>query len=150
MPNIDSIEPQIPNNNSQKPAAKVSLLSRQPGLKVAGGPKTNHPKHVLRKILAIVVLIIVILGAAVLFRAMDLSDKIFVGKKLSFFQKIEQVLAGSTGQIQLTGEDTGQVNILLLGIGGEGHDGPYLTDTMILAQIRPASPDASQGGLHSE
>lgn len=29
----------------------------------------------------------------------------------------------------------GRMNIALLGIGGEGHDGPYLTDTMIVASV---------------
>src|SRR6185503_3033648 len=38
---------------------------------------------------------------------------------------------------KLIGEDLGQINILLLGIGGQGHDGGYLADTIILAQIRP-------------
>jgi anionic cell wall polymer biosynthesis LytR-Cps2A-Psr (LCP) family protein len=33
---------------------------------------------------------------------------------------------------QLAGESTGRVNILILGIGGEGHDGPNLTDTMMV------------------
>lgn len=70
-------------------------------------------------------------------RAMNLSDKIFVGKKLSFFGKLKEVIRGGTGGQTLIGENLGQVNILLLGIGGEGHDGPYLSDTIIVAQIRP-------------
>ncbi|MGH7238519.1 MAG: LCP family protein [Candidatus Saccharimonadales bacterium] len=36
---------------------------------------------------------------------------------------------------QLKGEGSGRVNILLLGIGGPGHDGPDLTDTMMIASI---------------
>ncbi|MDO8618498.1 MAG: LCP family protein [Candidatus Daviesbacteria bacterium] len=31
--------------------------------------------------------------------------------------------------------DGGRVNILLLGIGGENHDGPYLTDTVMVASV---------------
>ncbi len=31
--------------------------------------------------------------------------------------------------------DNGRTNIALLGIGGKGHDGPYLSDTMIVASI---------------
>lgn len=37
----------------------------------------------------------------------------------------------------------GRTNILLLGIGGEGHDGPNLTDTMILASIDKNGKDAA-------
>jgi LCP family protein required for cell wall assembly len=36
---------------------------------------------------------------------------------------------------QLKGESSGRVNILILGIGGEGHDGPNLSDTMMLWSI---------------
>ena len=31
------------------------------------------------------------------------------------------------------------MNILILGIGGEGHDGPQLTDTVILASFKPST-----------
>ena len=37
----------------------------------------------------------------------------------------------------LRGEDRGRINILLLGMGGEGHSGEYLTDTIILASVDP-------------
>lgn len=39
----------------------------------------------------------------------------------------------------LKGGEADRINILLLGIGGTGHDGPYLTDTMILASIQPST-----------
>ncbi len=37
----------------------------------------------------------------------------------------------------LAGEKDGRINFLLLGMGGAGHDGAYLTDTMILASFQP-------------
>jgi LCP family protein required for cell wall assembly len=40
---------------------------------------------------------------------------------------------------KLKGEGDGRVNILLLGIGGPGHDGPDLTDTMLIASIDPTN-----------
>ena len=39
----------------------------------------------------------------------------------------------------LKGGEADRINILLLGIGGTGHDGPYLTDTIILASIQPST-----------
>lgn len=39
--------------------------------------------------------------------------------------------------------DNGRVNVLLLGIGGDGHDGPNLTDTMILASIDKKGKDVA-------
>jgi len=35
-----------------------------------------------------------------------------------------------------------RINILLFGYGGPGHDGPYLTDSMLLVSIRGASKEA--------
>ena len=35
-----------------------------------------------------------------------------------------------------------RINILLLGYGGPGHDGPYLTDSVMLLSIRPGSHEA--------
>lgn len=39
----------------------------------------------------------------------------------------------------LKGEGDGRVNILLMGIGGAGHDGGDLTDTIILASVDPVN-----------
>lgn len=44
---------------------------------------------------------------------------------------------------KLIGESQGQVNILLLGVGGEGHDGPYLSDTILVASIRPETNEVA-------
>lgn len=44
---------------------------------------------------------------------------------------------------KLKGEGDGRINILLLGRGGEGHDGPDLTDTIILASIDPVQHQAA-------
>ncbi|HET9174004.1 MAG TPA: LCP family protein [Candidatus Saccharimonadales bacterium] len=43
----------------------------------------------------------------------------------------------------LKGEGSGRINILLLGIGGAGHDGADLTDTMMLASIDPVNHTAA-------
>lgn len=44
---------------------------------------------------------------------------------------------------KLRGEGDGRVNILLLGRGGEGHDGPDLTDTILIASIDPVQKQAA-------
>ena len=35
-----------------------------------------------------------------------------------------------------------RINILLVGYGGPGHDGPYLTDSVLVVSIRPAAKEA--------
>lgn len=42
----------------------------------------------------------------------------------------------------LKGEGDGRINVLLLGIGGDGHDGADLTDTMMVASIDPVNHTA--------
>lgn len=43
----------------------------------------------------------------------------------------------------LKGEGSGRINILLLGNGGEGHEAPDLTDTIVVASIDPVSKKAA-------
>lgn len=44
----------------------------------------------------------------------------------------------SSADRRLQGEDADRINVLLLGMGGENHEGPYLTDTIIVASIQPS------------
>lgn len=44
---------------------------------------------------------------------------------------------------KLKGEGDGRVNILLLGRGGEGHEGADLTDTLILVSVDPLAKEAA-------
>ncbi len=59
-----------------------------------------------------------------------------LGQSGTVFQQIQQLVAAPDKPLQ--GEARGQINILLMGIGGVGHDGPLLTDTMIVMAIRPS------------
>lgn len=106
-------------------------------------PRTPRGKKFLKILLVIIVIASLGLGAFVALRASDITSKIFVGQKTDFYQKIASIISGQTGGSKLTGESKGQVNVLLLGIGGPGHDGPYLSDTIILAQIRTEEKKAT-------
>jgi LCP family protein required for cell wall assembly len=132
---MDGIKRPIITSESRSgaPASRPSLLKPQTRRKRRGG----------KILLAIILLAILGLGGFLVARAADLSGKIFVGEKTSFFSKLSSALLGQTGNVKLEGESKGQVNVLLLGIGGPGHDGPYLSDTMIVAQIRPDEKKAT-------
>lgn len=47
----------------------------------------------------------------------------------------------------LQGEKEDRINFLLLGMGGPGHSGPYLTDTIILVSFQPSTQKASMISL---
>jgi LCP family protein required for cell wall assembly len=57
-------------------------------------------------------------------------------EKIPIFGAVSHLI-GSPDR-QLDGEKNDRINILLLGMGGEEHEGPYLTDTIIVASIRPS------------
>ena len=110
------------------PAVKLNFLTAR---------SKHGKKSFFKKTLVVIGLIILVLLGAITLRAANLSDKIFIGTKTTFFEKVRDFIRGGGDNAKLVGEDLGQINVLLLGIGGEGHDGPYLSDTMILAEIRP-------------
>ncbi len=58
-------------------------------------------------------------------------------KKTSVFQVVKNFVFHSDNL--LVGQDKDRVNILLLGMGGAGHDGPYLTDTNIILSVQPST-----------
>lgn len=43
----------------------------------------------------------------------------------------------------MTGFEDDRINILVLGIGGSGHDGPYLSDTNIIVSIKPSTNEVA-------
>jgi len=82
---------------------------------------------------------------AILVVALVLSGKILMSSQgatswipgLNIFNKVRQLVP--LADKKLVGEDNDRVNVMLLGIGGEGHDGAYLTDTMIVASLKPST-----------
>lgn len=56
-------------------------------------------------------------------------------------------LLGRVDPTKLRGEGDGRVNILLLGIGGPGHEGANLSDTMMVMSIDPRTKDVAMLGL---
>lgn len=54
-----------------------------------------------------------------------------------FFQKVKYLVFAK--EKTLKGEDDDRINILLLGMGGPGHDGPFLTDTNIIISLKPST-----------
>lgn len=59
-------------------------------------------------------------------------------KPRTLIQKLSYVVFNHDRE-PLAGEDEDRINILLLGMGGPGHDGPYLTDTIMIASIKPST-----------
>src|SRR3989338_5017821 len=56
---------------------------------------------------------------------------------ISLWDQIKHLIGSSDKG--LSGENEDRINILLLGMGGENHEGPYLTDTMMVASFKPST-----------
>lgn len=52
-------------------------------------------------------------------------------------------LAGVVDPTKLKGEGDGRINVLVLGVGGQGHEAPMLSDTMLVLSIDPRTKDAA-------
>jgi LCP family protein required for cell wall assembly len=52
-------------------------------------------------------------------------------------------LSGNLDPTRLKGEGDGRINILVLGVGGPGHEGPNLSDTIMVISIDPKTKDTA-------
>jgi len=87
---------------------------------------------------ALSVAILATLGAAASYRAATNGTSVFAEfGKLPGISEIREFASGgnSSGYNTLAQTPDDRINILFLGIGGEGHDGANLTDTIILASL---------------
>ncbi len=97
-------------------------------------PKKQHLLF-LGRTLAVVIVVTATVGATLSYHVARTGNSVENFPKLSLFSTIRHFVEGD----KLKGEDSDRVNILLLGIGGEGHEGPELTDTIIFASYQPSS-----------
>src|SRR4030042_4496659 len=106
----------------------------------------NRPRKKILKIIGIVLVVIILgFGAWMASGLIGAFSKIFTENKgegspfLSFL--------GDVKAEQLKGEGDGRINILLVGMGGTGHPGGDLTDTIIIASIDPKNKDMAMLSL---
>ena len=92
----------------------------------------------LGKISAYVVIFFVVLFFAFYMHGSNTkNDKLSWINNIPIIGQIKQMAEGSSAPLR--GEERGRINILLLGIGGKGHDGAELTDTMMVMSLDTAS-----------
>ncbi len=146
MKNLDSASPNS-NRSFPKRSPKINSahLPFKPRSEInsTDPAQLKKPSKTLKWIFFICLIIITALSFIIFSRASNLTNKIFDGQSTTFLGKVWEAIRGASGNLKLLGENRGQINILLLGIGGLGHEGPYLTDTMILAQFRLETSEIS-------
>lgn len=117
--------------------------------RASGGRRALRPRRrgswVRRSLLLAVAL--ATLGAGIFgYKILAASNRISVADR-SLIGQLKDLLLSSGDS--LAGEKDGRINILLIAIGGEGHKGENLADTIIVASIRPNSSGPSEVALLS-
>jgi polyisoprenyl-teichoic acid--peptidoglycan teichoic acid transferase len=103
-------------------------------------PKRVHPKRKKRRLKwAGGIFATVAIAALILSYTLARETEHDTGEptNFSFLSSFRGLITSS--ERELTGEEDDRINILLLGNGGTGHDGPELTDTIIFASFRPST-----------
>lgn len=100
-------------------------------------PRQNFPAKPLKKRrrfwkwLLILLIIVGALGWGA-HRLLSKTNQIFTNNG-NLFTRISNLIISPDKPLE--GEENGTINVLLMGVGGDGHEGAYLTDTMIVAEI---------------
>lgn len=109
--------------------SSMIAINQEPSLPPSTGD-INRGKFFLYSLL-----IILIVGGLWLSRQSHLQTVVAEWDQHTLWENVKRLV--SSDDIKLTGEETGRINILILGQGGAKHDGPYLTDTIIVASLKP-------------
>jgi len=85
------------------------------------------------------ILIFLLIFLSIFFSQVVVSQNSFLGNlgKLSFWEGVVKMAIGQDKPLK--GELSDRINVLILGMGGAQHEGPYLTDSIILASMKPSS-----------
>jgi len=119
------------------PQPKINLINPETPLAAPAPPDSERPRR--RHYIAMAAIIIVI-AAGTFFTTNILIPSIKISRNFGvkgFWEQIKHLTFSRDRELQ--GQENDRINILLLGIGGPGHDGPYLTDTIILTSIQPST-----------
>ncbi len=102
----------------------------------------KEPVHVPKKTIAALTLIALLLAATGIYsyRSTNNEDS-RLSKTLQIFNSLGHFALNADKRVK--GEKEDRINILLLGIGGEGHEGGQLTDTIVVMSIKPSTHRAA-------
>ncbi len=94
------------------------------------------------KLFLIVILFLALFVAVFSYEMFSAGQKIFSGQEQnSIIKQLKELVFNPIEELR--GEKGNRINILFLGIGGEGHNGGELTDTIMIASIKPQEKEAA-------
>lgn len=111
----------------------VPTYQAPPRPRLVIGRRKKNKRIATRVVMTILTLIFIAIGTV------TWRGYVTAGKVLSGTTTVAALSGENVAPTLLKGEGDGRVNILMLGVGGPGHDGGDLTDTMILASVDPVN-----------
>lgn len=124
-----------PSGPSHGPPRARDGSDRPPALALPPIPPPRRRRRVFLTILAIV-FILVVLGLG---KLLSVGSAVFSKERSIIAQLADVLFRRGT----LLGEGENRVNVLLVAIGGEGHQGENLSDTVIFVSLRPQEKDVA-------
>ena len=105
--------------------------------------KSRQPRQSsIRKKLSLFFIFLIVIFSIVASLVAGGNNHFLAGVKNSYLvRQIFNILNPS--EKYLAGEKDDRINFLLLGMGGPGHNGPLLTDTIVVASLEPSSKKAA-------
>jgi polyisoprenyl-teichoic acid--peptidoglycan teichoic acid transferase len=101
-------------------------------------PEIKKTKKKFRLIASFLIVVFLIFSGKVIMSSPQANNWL---QEHTFLGKIKYLSESS--ERPLLGEKEDRINILLLGIGGQGHDGPNLADTIMLASLKPSTQEVA-------
>ncbi len=80
-------------------------------------------------------LIILLVGGLWLSRQPNVQTVVAEWGEHTLWENVKRLVGGNDKKLR--GENENRINILILGQGGAKHDGPYLTDTIMVVSLKP-------------
>lgn len=93
--------------------------------------------HVLGRVFIVLCALTLVVSSLLIYQVVLVAGQTTAGSNTSLFRQLAHLVLSKDEEIK--GESEDRINVLLLGIGGPGHQGAYLTDTIILASLNPAT-----------
>lgn len=129
----------------QKAAEKEKAAREAKAQKPRAKPKDGNAimkkgKLTTRKAVVFVTVAVLAVGGALFYRAINTGANIFEEGK-SPIRKLTELITKQ--ETPVDGEEEDRIDIMLLGIGGDGHPGSELTDTIQILSIKPSTSEMS-------
>lgn len=101
-------------------------------------PKNNKQRRKIRFFTVIIIAALTIFFGKVIMSSPQTNQWL---ENNSFWGKIKHLTESS--ERKLIGQEEDRINILLLGIGGSGHEGGQLADTIMLVSLKPSTKEVA-------